>query len=107
MRPRPTAMLQDVGARAASFFQGVGEDRHAGEVAALVHLLGETRDCMLTQPSRIDDCGRMKGVGYDVTKKESLQSRFLIDGGTPGGGISCQFVPVNNHVNEAITNDGC
>ena len=41
MRPRPAAVVEDLGAVAPGVLKRVGEDRHRAEVAGLVHLTGE------------------------------------------------------------------
>jgi hypothetical protein len=68
-------MSQNVGVRAASFFEGVGKDGEAVESAVVVDALGQGTDSA-GQPRQING-DRAKGVAHNVSNKVCLLSFFI------------------------------
>ena len=70
MWPFASAMAQNVGVRAARFFESIGKNRHVLEAAFLVNGLGDFRDRAIvpSQPRRIDSHGAKQEWSDHVTK---------------------------------------
>src|SRR5262249_37227239 len=72
MRLRGAAVTEDLLVIAPSILQRVAEDRHRGEVAGVVNVLGETADCG-REPLRIP-FEREEGIGEELAEGIGKQS---------------------------------
>ena len=75
MLARLTAMVQDVGVGAATFFKGVGKDRHSVKCFFIVDRLGEVLNGG-GEPDGVEGDGA-EGVAEDVAKQSGLLLRFI------------------------------
>ena len=69
VRPRPAAVVEDVGVVAPGVLQRVGQDRHRGEVAGLVHLPARARRRWTVRQLGVEGDGA-EGVAEDVAEDD-------------------------------------